>query len=90
MQLQADLLGRPVLRSRCAELSALGAAWLAGLGVGMWGSFAELAAMTPEHDVFEPLLGSRARAALRDGWHLAVARTRLIVLPQNTAKSARS
>jgi glycerol kinase len=90
MQLQADLLGRPVLRSRCAELSALGAAWLAGLGVGMWISFAELAAMTPEHDVFEPQLDSRARTALRDGWHLAVARTRLMVLPQNTANSARS
>lgn len=83
MQLQADLLGQPVLRSRCAELSALGAAWLAGLGVGTWSSFAELAAMVPERDVFEPKLATKTREDIRRGWHLAVERTRL----QNTAYS---
>jgi glycerol kinase len=77
MQLQADLLGRPVLRSRCPELSALGAAWLAGLAVGTWSSFAELATMAPERDVFEPVLGDETRTAVRHGWHLAVERTRL-------------
>jgi glycerol kinase len=77
MQLQADLLGRPVLRSRCAELSALGAAWLAGLGVGTWKSFAELASMAPERDVFEPKLDAETRVKLRQGWRLAVKRTRL-------------
>jgi glycerol kinase len=77
MQLQADLLGRSVLRSRCAELSALGAAWLAGLGVGTWKSFAELASMAPERDVFEPKLDAETRAKLRQGWRLAVKRTRL-------------
>jgi glycerol kinase len=77
MQLQADLLGRPVLRSRCAELSALGAAWLAGLGVGTWSSFAELVPMVPERDVFEPVLDAETRAAIRQGWRLAVERTRL-------------
>lgn len=77
MQLQADLLGRTVLRSRCAELSALGAAWLAGLGVGVWDSFEELEAMVPERDVFEPVLDKEARKAMREGWHLAVERTRL-------------
>lgn len=83
MQLQADLLGRPVLRSRCPELSALGAACLAGLGVGIWASFTELAAMVPERDVFEPALDAKSREAIREGWHLAVERTRL----QNTAHS---
>jgi len=77
MQLQADLLGCSVLRSKCAELSALGAAWLAGLGVGIWSSFAELAHMAPERDVFEPVLSSLARASQRHGWRLAVERTRL-------------
>jgi glycerol kinase len=77
MQLQADFLGQPVWRSRCAELSALGAAWLAGLGVGIWGSFAELTAMVPEEDVFEPALDGKKRASIRQGWHLAVERTRL-------------
>jgi glycerol kinase len=83
MQLQADLLGQPVLRSRCPELSALGAAWLAGLGVGAWSSFAELAAMAPERDVFEPLLDAKARRDTRQGWRFAVERTRL----RNTAYS---
>jgi glycerol kinase len=77
MQLQADLLGHSVLRSRCAELSALGAAWLAGLGVGVWKSFAELAQMAPERDVFKPKLDAQTRAELRRGWSLAVKRTRL-------------
>jgi glycerol kinase len=76
MQLQADLLGRTVLRSKSPELSALGAAWLAGLGVGTWSSFAELAAMAPERDVFEPLFGAATRDAMRAGWHRAVASTR--------------
>ena len=77
MQLQADMLGRPVLRSKCPELSALGAAWLAGLAVGTWSSFDELSAMTPERDVFEPHLGDEARNRARQGWHLAIERARL-------------
>ena len=77
MQIQADLLGLPVVRSKCAELSALGAAWLAGLGIGTWNSFAELAALTPETDVFEPKLEGERKTAIRDGWRLAVERTRL-------------
>jgi glycerol kinase len=77
MQIQADLLGLPVVRSRCADLSALGAAWLAGLGMGTWNSFAELAAMAQATDVFEPKLDGETKTALRDGWRLAVERTRL-------------
>ena len=76
MQLQADLLGRPVLRSTCADLSALGAAGLAGLAIGMWSSFAELASMAPEKDIFEPSLSNAGRADLRERWRLAVERTR--------------
>jgi len=76
MQLQADLLGRRVERSKSPELSALGAAWMAGLGVGMWSSFAELTAMAPERDVFEPLLSGATRDAMRQGWRRAVASTR--------------
>ncbi|HEV2487044.1 MAG TPA: glycerol kinase GlpK [Terracidiphilus sp.] len=76
MQLQSDLLGRPVLRSTCADLSALGAAGLAGLAIGLWSSFAELASMAPEKDTFEPLLSDGARADLRERWRLAVERTR--------------
>jgi len=77
MQLQANLLGRPVLRSRCADLSALGAAWFAGLGVGLWNSLAELTAMAPEKDTFEPELEEKTRMELRENWQLAVERTRM-------------
>jgi glycerol kinase len=77
MQIQANLLGLPVVRSRCADLSALGAAWLAGLGMGTWNSFAELAAMAQATDVFEPKLDGQTKTAMRKGWRLAVGRTRL-------------
>ena len=77
MQLQADLLGQPVLRSRCPELSALGAAWLAGLAVNRWSTFDELKAMVPERDLFEPVLCDERRTELRNSWRLAVGRTRL-------------
>jgi glycerol kinase len=43
MQLQADVLGVPVLRPRISETTALGAAYLAGLGVGVWSSREEVA-----------------------------------------------
>ncbi len=44
LQVQADQLGVPVVRSAVAETTALGAALLAGLGAGVWSSAAELAA----------------------------------------------
>jgi glycerol kinase len=84
MQLQADLLGRPVLRSRCADLSALGAAWFAGLGVGMWSSLAELKAMAPLKDIFEPRTGAKTRMESRERWRLAVERTRMQKPSQDT------
>ena len=90
MQLQADLLGRPVERSSCPELSALGAAWFAGLAVGTWSSFAELATLVPKRDIFEPRLDRTSRAAIREGWRLAVERTRLGVARKKAAKRSRS
>jgi glycerol kinase len=45
--------------------------------VGTWKSFAELASMAPERDVFEPKLDAETRVKLRQGWRLAVKRTRL-------------
>jgi glycerol kinase len=72
MQLQADILGRPVLRSLNEELSAMGASWLAGLKLGWWRSVADLQALSPGTDRFEPRLDSRARARLYCGWQRAV------------------
>ena len=54
MQFQADLLGVPVLRPLITESTALGAAFLAGLGAGFWGSTAELAKSAQIERRFEP------------------------------------
>jgi glycerol kinase len=76
MQLQADVLGRPVLRTTSAEVSALGAAHLAGLAVGFWSSEDELASLPRERDRFEPGMVEAERQALHDRWQEAVARAR--------------
>jgi glycerol kinase len=76
MQLQADLLGRPVLRTTSAEVSAVGAAHLAGLAVGFWTSEEQLAGLPRERDRFEPRMPASERATLHAGWHEAVARAR--------------
>jgi glycerol kinase len=68
MRLQADLAGIPVHRARAGNLSALGAAHLAGACAGLWdGSPGPL-----EYDVFSP--GAVPATPLRDGWRAAVAR----------------
>lgn len=75
MQLQADFIGRPVLRSRAAELSALGAAHLAGHASGIW-RLSDLVAFEREHDRFEPRLHAAKREVARSLWSAAVARSR--------------
>jgi glycerol kinase len=72
MQLQADLLDRPVLRSRTAELSGLGAAFAAGLGAGFWSSPDDLAAAIAPHDRFQPAMDDNRRKRLVNGWNRAV------------------
>jgi len=75
MQFQADILDLPVLRSRVSDLSALGAAYLAGLTAGTWKSLDEIAALPRPHDRFEPKMDETRRAALLAGWKEAVERT---------------
>ena len=75
MQFQADLLGIPVVRPRVTETTALGAAYLAGLAVGVYGSLDELAAQWQAERRFEPTL-PRAQAAERmAAWEHAVRQT---------------
>jgi glycerol kinase len=76
MQFQADLLGVPVVRPRVTETTALGAAYLAGLGVGVWGSQAELAAAWRVDRRFEPAQPRAATAARMAEWSRAVERSR--------------
>jgi len=75
LQIQADLLGKPVLRSRVQETTAFGAACLAGLATGVWKDESEIAATWSADARFEPCLGDAARAALRARWQRAVERT---------------
>jgi glycerol kinase len=74
MQFQADILGRPVVRSTAADVSARGAAWLAGLAVGVWQSMEELASLPRGEDRFEPRMEAAERERLYAGWCGAVAR----------------
>jgi len=76
MQFQADLLGVPVVRPRVTETTALGAAYLAGLGVGVWSSQAELAATWQVDRCFEPAQPHAATAARMAEWSRAVERSR--------------
>ncbi|HEX5129658.1 MAG TPA: glycerol kinase, partial [Usitatibacter sp.] len=76
MQMQADLLGVPVVRPRITETTALGAAYLAGLATGFWRDEAEIAALWARDRVFEPHLSADEAAARLAGWKRAVARSR--------------
>jgi glycerol kinase len=75
MQLQADLLGIPVERAAVRETTALGAAYLAGLGCGLW-TPGDLERLWKADRVFEPAMGEDERGALRAGWRRAVERAR--------------
>jgi glycerol kinase len=76
MQFQADILGTPVLRPRVLEVTALGAAALAGLGVGFWKDTSALQQAISVERRFEPQLGESEREALYAGWKRAVERSR--------------
>ena len=75
MQLQADLLGIPVVRPRVLETTALGAAYLAGLGVGIWRDCDELSTLWSRERVFEPQWRNDRRDAMMALWRKAVDRT---------------
>ncbi len=75
MQLQADILGRDVLRSAAEELSALGAAWLAGVELRWWTSVAEPYAAVHAPQRFAAHIDPITRASLRKQWKTAVRRT---------------
>jgi glycerol kinase len=74
MQLQADLLGLPVERSAVAETTAVGAAFLAGLGVGLWSDLEEVKQLRKIGRVFKPTMSDRARERIHADWKRAVQR----------------
>ncbi|TFG91345.1 MAG: glycerol kinase GlpK [Myxococcales bacterium] len=75
MQLQADVLGTPVERPALLEVTAKGAAALAGLGVGFWRRPEEIPSAGGLR-VFEPARDEERREALYSGWKRAVERAR--------------
>jgi glycerol kinase len=76
LQFQADILGVPVERPTVAETTALGAAYLAGLAVGVWRDTDEIAANWTLDRRFEPSMDEERRARLYRGWQRAVGRAR--------------
>lgn len=74
MQFLADILGATVDRPQVAETTALGAAYLAGLKVGIYNSLEELEAMWQREKRFEPQFDKSTRDGLYDGWQNAVRR----------------
>ena len=76
MQFQADMLRIPVLRPRVLETTALGAAYLAGLAVGFWGSADEIGRNWRVERVFEPQMPAGLASEHRGRWAAAVDRSR--------------
>jgi glycerol kinase len=72
MQFQADLLGIPVVRPTVTETTALGAAYLAGLAVGVWPDAGALASQWQVERQFEPLMSRDEAAARMAAWERAV------------------
>ncbi|MFP5332908.1 MAG: glycerol kinase GlpK [Acidimicrobiia bacterium] len=75
MQFQADILGVPVIRPKVAETTALGAAYAAGLAVGVWGSLDDLRANWGEDRRWQPSMDGAERDRLYARWKQAVERT---------------
>ncbi len=75
MQFQADILGVPVVLGETAETTALGAAFLAGVGIGLY-TISDVACTWRERLRYEPRMSTDERSLLLDGWADAMARTR--------------
>ena len=74
MEIQADLLGTEVRRPWLLETTALGAAFLAGLAVGIWKDPSEVADRWREQGRFSPSIDPATREALRGEWKRAIDR----------------
>lgn len=74
LEIQADLLGTPIIRPGCIETTALGAANLAGLSTGAFSSLSEISASWQCERRFEPRISAEERLSRLDGWRKAVGR----------------
>ena len=72
MQFQADILDIPVIRPKMLEMTAFGAAGLAGIAVGVWKDVNEFLSVRQDPERFDPSMSSNERERLLDGWRRAV------------------
>lgn len=72
MQFQADILNADVIRPEYIETTALGAAYLAGLAMGVWSGTAEIRSLRASDQVFKSAMASEKREELLKGWQKAV------------------
>ncbi len=72
MQFQSDVTGSDVVRPKCIETTALGAAYLAGLAVGYWTNLEDVRNNWAVDKVFTPKMEEGRRIKLLKGWHKAV------------------
>lgn len=76
MQFQADIMNRSVRRPAIRETTALGAAYLAGLAVGVWKNQDEIRNLWACDMIYKPDMEGTQRKKLLSGWHKAVSRSR--------------
>jgi len=75
LQFQSDILGITIERPRITEMTALGAAYLAGLGVGFWSNMEELEKQWEIDKIYRPSMDDEKRKELYAGWKNAVQRS---------------
>ena len=77
MQMVADVIGHSVITSESADASARGAAYLAGLAVGLWPDLETVAGLEPHDPPLEPAMDPATRAAAVATWTTAIKRSTL-------------
>ena len=77
MQIQADVLGRRLIRPQVIETTVAGACYLAGLGVGLWSGTNEVRKIWQAEREFKVQMSARARRERLDSWQQALERTLL-------------
>lgn len=76
LQMQADILGVPVVRPQIVETTALGAAYLGGLAAGLWSSTDAISKLWQEDRRFQPQWSSQERQVKRARWRQALERAK--------------
>ncbi len=74
MRFQSDLLEIPVERPDTLEMTALGAALMAGIGAGIWKDFEDLSHLPSSSTTYKPSMNPERRQMLYEGWKKAVAK----------------